>query len=95
MRKDKNIGDLDIIVQLMANRDALALGVYPEVSLKEERTKREEARSLLAQGIDPKQQNILKQKNLIKSQYTFENVAREWHADRVQQSDKWSDGHAH
>lgn len=31
----------------------LSLGVYPDVSLKEARRRREEARTLLAQGIDP------------------------------------------
>ena len=32
---------------------ALALGVYPEVSLKEARAKRDEARKLIAEGTDP------------------------------------------
>ena len=31
----------------------LAIGVYPEVSLREARKKKEEARSLLSEGIDP------------------------------------------
>jgi len=31
----------------------LAIGVYPEISLKQAREKREEAKQLLAEGIDP------------------------------------------
>lgn len=36
-------------------KKTLALGVYPEISLKEAREKRDEARKLLQQGIDPLQ----------------------------------------
>ena len=35
-------------------RDEMRLGVYPAVSLKEAREKREELRGLIAKGIDPK-----------------------------------------
>ncbi len=35
-------------------RDKMRLGVYPEISLKEAREKREELRMLIAKGIDPK-----------------------------------------
>ncbi len=34
----------------------LSLGAYPEVSLKEARAKRDEARALLASGVDPSDQ---------------------------------------
>ena len=34
-------------------RKTLALGVYPEVSLAKARQRREEARELLAEGLDP------------------------------------------
>ena len=34
-------------------RKTLALGVYPQISLKQARDKRDEARSQLADGIDP------------------------------------------
>src|SRR5690606_39431296 len=57
----------------------LALGAYPEVSLKEVREKRDSARSLIAKGIDPgierKIQKSAKTKNALNS---FEAVAREW-----------------
>ena len=57
----------------------LALGVYPAVSLKKARDKREKAKEQLAAGDDP---SIEKRKDLatkIKaSQNTFEVVARKW-----------------
>lgn len=57
----------------------LALGVYPEVSLKEARARRDEARALLGQGIDP---NDYKKaaKRTEAGEDSFEHIAREWHA---------------
>jgi hypothetical protein len=52
--------------------NTLAFGVYPDVSLKDARFKRDEARILLAQSINPKVGNT-------KSQHTFEMIAREWY----------------
>jgi integrase len=60
----------------------LALGVYPEVSLAKARRRREEAREMLADGIDPgeaKRQG--KQAKVMASVHTFENVARTWLAN--------------
>ncbi|WP_323939208.1 tyrosine-type recombinase/integrase [Aeromonas hydrophila] len=70
----------------------LALGVYPEVSLKEARAKREEARRLLAEGIDPslarKQSKVASR---LASEHSFEAIAREWHQSQLA---RWSPGHA-
>lgn len=58
----------------------LAFGVYPEVSLKEARDKREAARKQLQDGLDPSHEKKLsKLTNSINSQNTFEAIAREWH----------------
>jgi integrase len=60
-------------------RKTLALGTYPEVSLLKARQRRERARELLADGIDPsaaKKQE--KAARLSASANTFEIVAREW-----------------
>lgn len=57
----------------------LALGVYPAVSLLKARQRREAARELLAEGIDPstaKQEE--KAAKVAASANTFELVAREW-----------------
>jgi len=60
-------------------RKTLAIGVYPSISLKEARTRRDKARELLAQDIDP---SIAKQtQKLAKAELaanTFEKVARDW-----------------
>lgn len=58
----------------------LSHGVYPEVSLKEAREKRDKARKLLMDGIDPQEaKKEVKRDILIKSANSFEAVAREWH----------------
>ncbi len=53
----------------------LALGVYPDVPLKRAREKRDEARRLIADGIDPNAQR--KAERGAQAQ-TFEAVAAEW-----------------
>lgn len=71
---------------------ALALGVYPEVSLKEAWAKRDEARKLIAEGTDPgvtrKQEKIAR---LVASENSLESLAREWHQAQLA---RWSPGHA-
>lgn len=61
----------------------LAFGVYPEVSLKEARKKRETARSILFQGFDPSEfKKKEKLKRFIFTKNTFEDIAREWHESK-------------
>ncbi len=70
----------------------LSFGKYPAVSLKKSRQLREEARELLADGIDPsakKQEE--KQIEIERTKNTFENIAREWY-DTYKA--KWSEKHA-
>jgi integrase len=60
-------------------RKTLALGVYPAVSLAKARKRREEARELLADGIDPSQaKRDDKQNKDNAATHTFEVVARTW-----------------
>ena len=57
----------------------LALGVYPEVSLAKARQRREKARELLADGIDPSTaKREEKQAKADAAAHTFALVAREW-----------------
>jgi integrase len=57
----------------------LALGVYPAVSLAKARQRRESARELLADGIDPSAaKSQEKQARASAAVNTFEAVAREW-----------------
>lgn len=58
-----------------------SMGVYGEVSLAEARVKRDDARKLIAQGIDPNQAK--KQvKAIVDNTNCFEVLARKWLADR-------------
>ncbi|MCW9016242.1 MAG: integrase arm-type DNA-binding domain-containing protein, partial [Kangiellaceae bacterium] len=60
-------------------RKTLAIGVYPEISLKEARSVRRESRELIRQDIDPGLQKQLKKRQVIKeTENSFELVAREW-----------------
>ncbi|AFS84263.1 Prophage integrase [Escherichia coli O104:H4 str. 2009EL-2071] len=53
--------------RILGKEKTLALGVYPEVSLSEARTKRDEARKLISEGIDPCEQKRVKKVSLIYS----------------------------
>lgn len=68
----------------------MAFGVYPETSLADARQKREEARRLVAAGIDPREHKRDVKEELAKESITFEFVAREWHATNK----KWSEEHS-
>ncbi|MEI7386340.1 tyrosine-type recombinase/integrase [Pectobacterium versatile] len=68
----------------------LALGVYPEVSLSEARQKRDEARKLIAAGVDPNEHKKAVKTQQQDDEQTFEAVARAWHTDNK----KWSESHA-
>lgn len=72
-------------------RKTLALGVYPDVPLKEARQKRDGARKLVAEGIDPGDvKRATKTARKGASADSFEVIAREWHAGQVK---TWSEGH--
>lgn len=60
-------------------RKTLALGVYPEVSLKEAREKHQDARKQLRNGIDPgNERKVEKLTRHLAAAESFEAVAREW-----------------
>lgn len=68
----------------------LALGVYPTVTLADARKRREIAKKLISDGIDPaekKKEDKIEQNGST----TFESVARDWHASC---SKKWSSSHS-
>ena len=57
----------------------LSLGVYPDVSLKDARERRDEARKLLANGVDPGENRKAAKAAKIEFQAnSFEVIAREW-----------------
>jgi len=70
----------------------LSLGVYPDVSLKDARDRRDTARKLLANEIDPgENRKAKKAANAERAENSFEVVAREWFG---KYSSDWSDTHA-
>lgn len=68
----------------------LALGKYPEVSLADARAHRDEARKLLANGVDPSENKKAVKVEQEQEAITFEVVARDWHAS----NQKWSASHS-
>lgn len=73
-------------------RKTLALGVYPDVSLKKARQKRDDARSMIADGVDPAQHRKnekASKKDLAAN--SFEAVAREWFGKNLH---TWTEGHS-
>ena len=57
----------------------MSLGCYPQISLKEARTRRDEARALVAQGINP-YEHRKQQRRAVRSaaEHTFEAVFNQW-----------------
>jgi hypothetical protein len=73
-------------------RKTLSMGVYPDVSLKDARERRGEARKLLANDIDPSEhRKSLKRAKRAVTEDTFEAVAREWHSKNAP---RWASGHS-
>lgn len=67
----------------------LALGVYPDVTLKEARIKREAARNLLQKGTDPSEaKKEEKRLSILQNQNTFEAIAYEWLSKRSNLGEK-------
>ena len=78
--------------RFQGKRKTLALGVYPDVTLKEAREKRDNARKQLQNGIDPaqyKKETKAMQKD--QAANSFEAVAREWFTKKMH---IWTEGHS-
>lgn len=70
----------------------IAFGSFPEVSLLDAREKRDNARKLLAEGLDPSLERKKKKAEILRNaDNTFEKVAREWHGFNAS---GWSANHA-
>lgn len=71
----------------------LALGVYPEISLSEARERRDKARRLVANNIDPGvAKKEMRFQQLAAVENTFEKIAREWHQNQIA---SWTSRHAY
>lgn len=72
--------------------NTLSLGVYPDTGLADARAKRDEARKLLANGVDPgEHRRAEKAAGKERAANSFEVVAREWIA---KQKSGWVESHA-
>ena len=73
----------------------MSFGAYPAMGLHDAREKRQEARNLLANGINPhtakQQQQADEERSHAVQGNTFEKVAMEWY---ITAKSQWSDGHA-
>ncbi|MCP6752515.1 integrase arm-type DNA-binding domain-containing protein [Klebsiella pneumoniae] len=71
-----------------------SIGVYPAVSLSDARQRRDEARRLLAQGIDPnakKQAEVKEIKAKRDNTRSFRTVAKAWFSTKTKWSDDYGD----
>lgn len=83
---------LALEVPLWGKERRRAIGVYPEVSLRDARRRRDEACKLLSTGVDPiHQRKKDKPLQLQRSGATFEKIGREWYG---KQAEIWSQNHA-
>lgn len=70
----------------------LSLGTYPSVALADARAKRDEAKKLVAGGINPSDvRKAQKQELANRYENTFEGITREWYTKRF---DRWSASYA-
>ncbi|MBM5460246.1 integrase arm-type DNA-binding domain-containing protein [Pseudomonas sp. P66] len=66
----------------------ISLGTYPEIGLRDARERRDEARSLVAKGIDPRtERRQAKAEAAVHQENTFEAVANRWHEFKLP---RWS-----
>jgi integrase len=68
----------------------LAFGTYPEISLLDARQRREDARRLLANNVDPGAIRKAQKQAKIEDTETVEVIAREWH-EKFKST--WTEGH--
>ncbi len=69
----------------------LAFGSYPEINLQDARRKREDARRLIANNVDPDTVRKAQKQAKTEETETFEVIAREWHTKFTL---TWTAGHA-
>lgn len=70
----------------------IGLGKYPDVGLRDARERRDDARKLLANGVDPSlQRQATKAAAGLRATNTFEAVAREWY---LRYSPNWAASHS-
>lgn len=78
--------------RLAGKRKTLAIGVYPDVSLADARERREQARKLIANGVDPIEVKHAQAVSIVaNTENSFEVIAREWF---VRHAPNWKENHS-
>ena len=78
--------------RLAGKRKTLAIGVFPDMSLSDAREQREQARKLIANGIDPVAVKQAQKASTIENvENSFEVIAREWF---VRHAPNWKENHS-
>jgi len=78
--------------RLAGKRKTLAIGVYPDMSLSDAREQREQARKLIANGVDPVAVKQAQKAATIENvENSFEVIAREWF---VRHAPNWKENHS-
>ena len=78
--------------RLAGKRKTLAIGVYPDMSLSDAREQREQARKLIANGVDPVAVKKAQKASTIENVgNSFEVIAREWF---VRHAPNWKENHS-
>lgn len=78
----------------------LTIGKYPAVSLKDARRAKDEAKELLARGVDPAEyKKEMKNSTAARHVHSFEAIAREWHTKQKARKNPnkkshWTERHA-
>ena len=73
---------------------SLSLGEYPAVSLKDARERREDAKRLLAQGVDPgAHKKAIVANRIAEQENSFKNIALEWYESQTEQFTSKYRGH--
>ena len=75
--------------RIVGKEKLLALGTYPDIGLADARTRHQDARDKLARGIDPGEaRKAEKSTRLLAAADTFEAIAREWFATKMNDRSK-------
>lgn len=78
--------------RLAGKRKTLAIGVYPDMGLSDAREQREQARKLIANGVDPVAVKQAQKASTIENvENSFEVIAREWF---VRHAPNWKENHS-
>lgn len=90
--KDIKVWRYDYTRPTTGKRNTLVIGTYPEISLKDARDRHQEARNMLARGVDPSDyRKAEKAADRALVENCFEAVAREWF---VKFRPQWVESHS-